>query len=780
MTMISGLSGDETSAVPLQPEGNTAGQRALLLTSKELRETLRDRRTIITLLAMPLLLYPLLGMVFRFMAVSQLKRDAAPDFAIAAGTEVEALWLRHALELGEKSLDGNASKGNASKGNARKGNASKGSEGSGSKGSGSEGSGSKGSGSKGSGSEGEPATPELSEPRVNIVSPRDPASFDLHQAVASQQADLGVEVRLVDWNGRLRGLQAATVRLISCRDSATSREALRFVEQRLQAANMQSLMEFARSVDSTVRAPIQTSRSSVASTQKSRGFLGLLPLVLLLMTVTGGVYPAIDLTAGERERDTLETLIALPIPRVHLLLAKYVAVFTVTMLTGIMNILAMAATVYTLRMELQLFGDDGLTLRLALALVGILVVFGLFYSAVLLALTSSSRSFKEAQAYLIPLMLLSLTPGLVILLPGWQLEGLISVAPLVNMLLLARDVFEGTARLFPATAAVASTLIYAGIALAVAAQIFGTDAVAVGSRGTWSELWRRPALRSEQPLLATGLMILGMLFPLYFFANGLLSRISDEHPQNRVLASGGLTILLFGALPAAVAYWRRLQPSTTWQFRRPALQVWPAALLLGCGAWPCVYELVMLTQQIGFARLDPARLQQVAEILERWRMIPLPVMVLCFGILPGMFEELFFRGFLLSSLRSSFRPAAAILLCGAIFGVFHVIATEGAALERLLPSTCLGCLLAWVAVRTGSVWPGMLVHVCHNSSLLVIAHYRDELQGLLGAEQLAEHLPASWLAASVVSVVISVLWIRVTPKTAASAGAPPLLQSEIP
>ena len=60
----------------------------------------------------------------------------------------------------------------------------------------------------------------------------------------------------------------------------------------------------------------------------------LVPLILILMTITGAVYPAIDLTAGERERGTLEVLVAAPIPRMSLLLAKYVAVLTVALLTA--------------------------------------------------------------------------------------------------------------------------------------------------------------------------------------------------------------------------------------------------------------------------------------------------------------------------------------------------------------------------------------------------------------------------------------------------------------
>src|SRR5204863_4946184 len=68
------------------------------------------------------------------------------------------------------------------------------------------------------------------------------------------------------------------------------------------------------------------------------------PLVLILMTMTGAVYPAIDLTAGERERGTLEVLIAAPVPRVSLLFGKYVAVVTVAVLTALVNLASMTVS----------------------------------------------------------------------------------------------------------------------------------------------------------------------------------------------------------------------------------------------------------------------------------------------------------------------------------------------------------------------------------------------------------------------------------------------------
>ena len=88
------------------------------------------------------------------------------------------------------------------------------------------------------------------------------------------------------------------------------------------------------------------------------------------------------------------------------------------------------------------FGSGGLTPRTVLAVLGLLLLFAAFFSAVLLALTSFARSFKEAQAYLIPLMLLSLTPGMLTLMPGVSLNGPLAVTPLVNVVLWER--YHGT------------------------------------------------------------------------------------------------------------------------------------------------------------------------------------------------------------------------------------------------------------------------------------------------------------------------------------------------
>ncbi len=208
----------------------------------------------------------------------------------------------------------------------------------------------------------------------------------------------------------------------------------------------------------------------------------LVPLILILMTVTGAVYPAIDLTAGERERGTLEILVAAPVPRFALLTAKYLAVVTVAVLTAVVNLVSMTITLEISGLGKQLFGGGGLTPLAIVELFGLLLLFAAFFSAVLLSLTSFARSFKEAQAYLIPLMLGALGPGVLAMMPGLRLRADLAVLPLVNIVLFARDLFNGEADPLMAMVVVTTTLLYALAALALARASSAPKASSIASR----------------------------------------------------------------------------------------------------------------------------------------------------------------------------------------------------------------------------------------------------------------------------------------------------------
>jgi ABC-2 type transport system permease protein/sodium transport system permease protein len=487
-------------------------------------------------------------------------------------------------------------------------------------------------------------------------------------------------------------------------------------------------------------------------------------MILLLMTVTGGVYPAIDLTAGERERNTLETLMALPVPRFRLLLAKFVAVVSVTMLTGLMNLLAMSVTLYALQLDKTLLGGDGFTLGLGLKLFLALSAFALFYSAVLLLLTSSARSFKEAQAYLIPLLLLSIAPGLVILMPGWNLATGTAALPLVNMLLLSKELLEGSVTLLPAIVAVVSTVLYGAAALAMAAQVFGNDAAAIGSRGRWADFFQQPKAASQQPSITSALVGLAILFPAYFIASGLLAR-GESQPSERLLVSAMMTASLFVGLPWLLMRWQRTRSLSGFGLKESAWQHYVAAFLLGIATWPWIFELVVFAQSMGIRGIDLSKIENVESLLAGWKEVPLWLVVICLGVVPGVCEECFFRGYLFNGLKQHLNATWTIVVSAVAFGLFHVVLAGGAAPERLLPSTLMGLLLGWMAYRSGSIVPSILLHAIHNSTLLIVVQSRDLLaQWNIGqVEQV--HLPWPWLGASAVVLGAGFLVARLARKS---------------
>jgi hypothetical protein len=323
---------NEARATGSRARGHFAQQ--WLLTLKELRETLRDRRTTVTLFAMPLLLYPLLGIGMRFLTLQQ-PGGLPAELRIVVASSEEGEWLKQSLDAASELLK----QDDAALQGARPGPETD-----------SEGSLANASDSTAG------ALPDVSSERpgpapvVTYFEASPELGSDLSQVVEEGRADLGVRVETIRAPGPGR-LPSTRVELIQQDGSVPGRNAADYVQRRLNRLNVQLLSQIHRQRDPGFQMPLQQVKQWLTSTSRVSAIAGLLPLILLLMTVTGGVYPAIDLTAGERERDTLETLIALPLPKSRLLLAKYAAVVTVTMLTGLFNLLAMTVTLYALNLD---------------------------------------------------------------------------------------------------------------------------------------------------------------------------------------------------------------------------------------------------------------------------------------------------------------------------------------------------------------------------------------------------------------------------------------------
>ena len=559
-----------------------------------------------------------------------------------------------------------------------------------------------------------------------------------------------------------QGTHAFQVETIYRDDSNMGLGGLKFIEDRLHAMNSAFYHRRLWSDPKDVRYPAQFTSRAVAD-QIGRGvsLTSLIPLVLILMTITGAVYPAIDLTAGERERGTLEPLSAAPVPRIMLLLAKYVAVVAVAMLTGIVNLLSMSITLWSSGLTHLVVSDGSSTVGLAVQTIGLLALFAAFFSAVLLVVTTFARSFKEAQAYLIPLMLISLAPGIVSLMPDLTYTPRLALVPLLNIVLLGRDLLDGMARPLTAILAIGCTILYAAAAIAVAARVFGTDAVLYGSRSGWHEFLRRPDEPRSAVSTDLALVCLALLFPAFFVVSHGNAQLSGDSPARQLLLSATGTLLLFGLVPLVIAARWRVDLRLAFLCRWPTWWGILGGLFLGVSLWPFALEILLRTQpDLSQIFSEQSELYaRMADRLANLRAVPFPFILFTMAAIPALCEEVFFRGFLLTALEQKLSRWQAIFWSGSLFGLFHIVMSGMLFVERLLPATLLGLVLAWVASRTRSLLPGIILHATHNGWMLASGfEFQDFAWNTIAQQQ---RVPTAWMLVALAPVALGVaaIWM---------------------
>jgi ABC-2 type transport system permease protein/sodium transport system permease protein len=743
-----------------------SGGRLFRLCLKELRESLRDRRTLFTLVLMPILVYPLLSMAMQRLVIGAGPRGAGGpvEYVVGAGDEEEARVVASVLRDTMRAANDGVRPAIEIR---RQGGTKE----------------EKSTGAEGGSVFTADALRTAADAAFSIVIPE---RGSIQDALRVGNVDLAVtrasrEQVLPD--GSL-GLGYVLEMEFREGDARSEGAMLEFRKAMELVNDMQSLRLRGRFLPRVRGEIIGPAVRLVSSGTGKRGDVfgalsGILPLILILMTITGAVYPAIDLTAGERERGTMEAMIATPAPRFVLLLSKYVAVVTVAILTAVANLFASWLTLSLGGLGRALLGEKGLSISVLVQIFPLLVIFAAFFSAILLAMCSYARSFKEAQAYLIPVMLVSLAPGLLVLMPGIEFTTLLGIVPLVNILLLSRDIMTGSPAVLPAFAAVFSTLLYAVAALVVAARLFGGESATAGSQETWSDLFRRPRVERSVPDLGELAVYFALLFPVFFIITNLLGGWV-EGIRERLWVNAAVLFALFFLVPTLVAWYRRLRMRETFLLRAwwsgvndgvggegvvigargvfGFLGVLLGVLFLGVGLWVIAYEVVKLFAEIGIGPIDLERTEELERAKNEFARIPLWLVWLTSALVPAFAEEYFFRGYVLSSFRGRVSRSRAVVFSGLIFGLFHVVSGSHLTLERFMPTVLLGLFLGWVAIRTGSLWPGVFLHAIHNGLLFWLTRFSQrELAQWFGEDN--EHFPALWIVASLVSLGLGVLLI---------------------
>jgi len=240
--------------------------------------------------------------------------------------------------------------------------------------------------------------------------------------------------------------------------------------------------------------PFDIKRQNVAPPEKVGGNIigGLVPYIIIILCFTGAMYPAIDLTAGEKERGTMETLLCSPVHRVNIVLGKFLMVMTASIATIALTLVSTTVSIIIGGSMLagggaaaaaKSSGGGGGGFIPIIDPAGILGVFAMiapvamFFAAVLLAISLAAKSYKEAQSYVSPFIIVVIMPAMMGMLPGVELTAKTALVPILNVCLACKEMLSGVWHWNYLALIFGSSALYAAVAVFLCVKMFNREDV---------------------------------------------------------------------------------------------------------------------------------------------------------------------------------------------------------------------------------------------------------------------------------------------------------------
>jgi|Deesub1362B_J571_1020462.scaffolds.fasta_scaffold01002_6 sodium transport system permease protein len=315
--------------------------------------------------------------------------------------------------------------------------------------------------------------------QVEIV----PVPQDVQAALREGEIAVALEVGS-GFEGDLEAQRPTRVRILSDESKMASGVAASRIGSLLESYSKQIVAQrLAESgIDPRILTPFEVELQNVASEREMGGtFMAMMiPLAIAIWAVVGGMYTAIDVTAGEKERKTLEPLLTVPLSRLQLVSGKLAAVVTTSLVAVALSMISMFVALRLFPVPSDWVTGETVAVQLPISSAVLILLEALplilFMSAVEMAICIFARSFKEAQNYIVPLQFAVMIPTLTLgMIPDLSLPRAARIAPIVGPILSFRDILMGAADGPTLLLTALSSLVYAAVAVLLAVYTFSRE-----------------------------------------------------------------------------------------------------------------------------------------------------------------------------------------------------------------------------------------------------------------------------------------------------------------
>ena len=335
-------------------------------------------------------------------------------------------------------------------------------------------------------------------PLINVIAKQPKIKIttdfsDLKAAVQQEKVDAAVQLP-ADANQRLQQLKPLPVTVFTKSVKDITAQAQLRVTAAVSAFNSQLIASRLASAGQspTLLSAATVQPQDVSTSQEKSGF-GLsfiLPLFIVMWSITGGMYTAIDASAGEKERKTLEALLLTPASRLEIVVGKFLAVTTVSLVAILLSLVSMYFSFKHLMTNLSTasgnigsaFGQMNISASLTPTTVGLMILvsllLALLFSAILLTVGIFAKSYREAQSYISPLYIVAILPAAAInASPGVTIPDWLYLIPPINAVQLFKELLQGQYLPTHITYTIVSLTLIAIVAIVVATNIFQREKV---------------------------------------------------------------------------------------------------------------------------------------------------------------------------------------------------------------------------------------------------------------------------------------------------------------
>jgi sodium transport system permease protein len=377
-----------------------------IIYNKEILDLLRDRRAMMSMIIVPLLVWPLISAGVSFFFTRSARRAQEQQFRLALKQDVDLAGITDSLERSGFQLQ---------------------------------------------------------------------SSDDARIAVENKLADMGVEV--------LGPAQSISINIYADLSQLEMQLASGRIERALDQLKTQQIKaELQRAgITERILTPFSVEKVNTAPPQRMSGSIigAILGYMIVISMIMGGIYPGTDLTAGEKERRTMEMLLSSPATREEIVLGKILAVITSTILSSALAFISLGLSFALVK---RAGAPDILSAILidktTLLLIGVVTIpMAIMISSLIIAIATLAKSYKEAQSYLMPLILIALFPAMVSFLPGIKLSAGLALIPIVNFSQLIKELILGDWTWIGFTLTLISTFVYAGLAFWIAVRVFKNERI---------------------------------------------------------------------------------------------------------------------------------------------------------------------------------------------------------------------------------------------------------------------------------------------------------------